>query len=196
MSSPPSPDITRLLHALAEGEEGAIDELLPLVLDDLRTMARRYLAKESPSATFEPTDLVHDFFLRLDKRRVLSFANRQHFFGTAAGMMRRILVDRARKRDRQRHGGGQRPEPLTHDPGGNRTADPAVILAVHQALERLEANDPRATKVVELRWFLGMTVEETAAALERSPATVKRDWEFAQLWLQEQLGSLSSRNGG
>lgn len=192
MSSPPNQDITYLLHALSEGEEGALDELLPLVLDDLRAMARRYMAREPVSATFAPTDLVQDVFLRLDKRRQLNFANRRHFFGSAACMMRRILVDRARRKDRQRHGGGHRPEPLSQEPKGDRTADPAVVLAVHQALERLEAKDPRAAKVVELRFFLGMTVDEAASGLERSPATVKRDWDFARLWLQDQLGSLAS----
>ena len=193
MSDPPSPVVTRLLRAYSEGEEGALDELLPLVLDDLRAMARRLVAREAKSATLEPTDLVQDFFIKLDKRRVVNFSNRRHFFGTASEMMRRILVDRARRRHGKRRGGGQRPESLDHDPdSAEASAEPEVILAVHQALERLAVQDTRAAKVVEMRFFLGMTVAETAVVLERSEATVKRDWDFSRLWLHDQLRSFPS----
>ena len=188
-----SPRVTGLLLAWTDGDSGALDELMPLVCDELRQMARRYVGREG-SHTFQATELVQEFFLRLKGRRTVNFGNRKHFFGFAGQTMRLILVDRARRQNRKKRGSGEAPVGLGREVEQLPSTGPKLeILALHEVLDRLEAIDSRAAEVVKLRYFVGMTVPETASALEISQATVKRDWEFARLWLFRELRD-GSRN--
>ncbi len=188
MSKQLPPRITRLLIAWSDGDPDALAELMPLVCDELRQMARRSMAGENAGHTMQPTDLVQEFFLRVQGRRTVSWQNRAHFFGFAGQTIRRILVDHARRRQRQKRGSGEAPVSLGPELEGLPARERSFeILAVHEALDRLEAIDQRAAEVVKLRFFVGMKVQEAAAALEISPATVKRDWEFARLWLYREL---------
>ncbi len=192
MSDELSPQITTLLLAWSDGDPDALAELMPLVCDELRRMARRYCDQESAGHILQPTALVNEFFLRVQGRRKVSWKNRKHFFGFAAQTMRLILVDQARLLNRKKRGSGEAPVALGDEleqiagfaPSPEKNAE---ILALHELLDRLEAKDERAADVVKLRFFLGMTVKETGAALDISPATVKRDWEFAKLWLYREL---------
>jgi RNA polymerase sigma factor (TIGR02999 family) len=181
-----SPRVTRLLLSWSDGDREALDELVPLVLDDLRKIARRYLRRDQARRVFQTTALVDEFFVRILKRRSVSWKNHRHFFGVAADTMFRILVDQARRRNRLK-----REEPVALDRADLEliaAAGPDVdVVALHEALERLEARDPRAAEVVKLRFVVGLSVKETGDVLGIAPATVKRDWEFAQLWLYQQL---------
>ena len=182
MDAPGPDEVTRLLEELSNGKTGALEELLPLVQAELRRQAARYLRRERPNHTLQPTALVHEAFLRLIEQRDVRWQNRAHFFGIAAQAMRRILVDHARTHGRAKRGGGA---PMV-------TLDEAVVaaeersidlLALDQALERLAVEDPRQAKVVELRFFGGLSVEETALVMDISPATIKREWTMAKAWL-------------
>ncbi|MEM7587076.1 MAG: ECF-type sigma factor [Acidobacteriota bacterium] len=188
-----SPRVTGLLLAWSDGDVDALSDLMPLVCDELRQMARRSLGRENSQHTLQPTALVHEFFLRIQGRRTVTWKNRKHFFGWAAQQMRLILVDHARRQGRKKRGSGETPislgddgEPvgLSQDGAG---LDPEQILDVHSVLDQLEAIDPRAAEVIKFRFFVGMTVEETAIALDVSAATVKRNWSFARLWLYRAL---------
>ena len=186
-------DLTRLLVAWSEGDPDASSELMSLVCNDLRAMARKCLARESVRHVLQPTALVNEFFLKVNKSRTVKWKNRAHFFGSAAQMMRQILVDFARHKKRLKRNQGEFPLVLGHELAEMSSQAPPLppseeILALHQALERLESKDRRMAEVVKLRYFVGMTVEETAAALEISKATVKREWQFARLWLFRELG--------
>jgi RNA polymerase sigma factor (TIGR02999 family) len=185
MTSPQASTVTRILAQLGAGDTSALDRLLPLVYDELRVIAASQLRREASGHTLDPTALVHEAFLRLVDQRE-GFRNRGHFFGVAAQAMRRILVDYARRRRAQKRDGGIRVT-LT-DAIGPETGAADQVIAVDDALARLEAMDPRLARVVELRFFAGLSVEETAAALDISPATVKRDWAAARAWLQRELG--------
>ena len=180
------PRVTGLLLAWADGDPKALRELMPLVCDELRQMARRYVNHADP--VLQPTALVNEFFLRVQGRRTVSWKNRAHFFGFAAQTMRLILVDHARLQHRKKRGSGEAPLSLEPEFEPTFKTEPTVeILAVHEVLDRLDIVDHRAAEVVKLRFFVGMSVSETAAALETSPATVKRDWKFARLWLFQEL---------
>jgi RNA polymerase sigma factor (TIGR02999 family) len=189
MDAPGPDDVTRLLEDLSNGKTGALEELLPLVQAELRRQAARYLRRERPNHTLQPTALVNEAFLRLIEQRDVRWQNRAHFFGIAAQAMRRILVDHARTHGRAKRGGGA---PMV-------SLDEAVVaveerstdlLALDQALDRLAVEDPRQAKVVELRFFGGLSVEETALVMDISPATIKREWTMAKAWLYSQLQSL------
>ncbi len=185
MTSPHASTVTRVLAELGGGDPTALERLLPLVYDELRVIAASQLRREAPGHTLEPTALVHEAFLRLVDQRE-GFRNRSHFYGVAAQAMRRILVDYARRRRALKRDGGVRitlPENI-----GTDTDAAEEVLAVDEALGRLEAMDPRLARVVELRFFAGLSVEETAGVLEISAATVKRDWAAARAWLQRELG--------
>lgn len=189
--------VTRLLMQWGDGNPEALHELMPLVGSDLRSMAQRYMSKESARHVLQPTALVNELFVRLHGRRTVDLKNRAHFFGFAAQTMRIILVDHARRRDRKKRGGGEAVEvPLSGlDIAAESWDGPDIeILALHQVLDRLEAIDPRTANVVKLRYFVGMSVEETSAALEISPATVKREWRFARLWLFRELQNTGARS--
>jgi RNA polymerase sigma factor (TIGR02999 family) len=177
---------TVLLRAWSEGDERALDRLIPLVEAELRRLARAYMRHERRAHTLQVTALVNEAFLRLTGARQLRWQDRAHFLGIAARLMRRVLVDHARARGyRKRGGGAQR---VTLDDALLVSSQPAVeLLALDRALEVLGAADPRKSRVIELRFFGGLSVEETAEVLHVSTDTVKRDWRLAKLWLLREL---------
>ena len=181
-------DVTELLLASQEGSPDALQRLLPVVYDELRKLAAAYLRSERSDHTLQTTALVHEAYLKLVDQRRTTWQNRAHFFGIAAQAMRRILVDHARRRGAVKRAGG-RAVTLDEQVAGE-TTDVETVLAVDQALDRLAALDPRQARVVELRYFAGMSIEETAAALEISAPTVKREWTLAKAWLQRELSSI------
>jgi RNA polymerase sigma factor (TIGR02999 family) len=180
---------TRLLEAAAAGEPRAAEELLPLVYEELHELARSHMAREPAGHTLQATALVHEAYLRLlgpGERAPARWSGRGHFFAAAARAMRRILVERARRQRRIRHGGELGRVELTESValGDEERFD---LLALDGALARLETLDARRAQVVMLRYFAGLSVEEAAAALDVSPATVKADWSFARAWLHREL---------
>ena len=185
-------NITHLLKEWSDGDQQALDELTPLVYEELRRQAARYLRKERPNHSLQATALINEAFLRLIDVTDVQWQNRAHFFAIAAKLMRRILVDHARKRDAEKRGGPQ--VFLTLDEGLAWATEPDVdLLAIDEALDRLAIIDEQQARVVELRFFSGLTVEETATALGISPKTVKRDWSVARAWLKREIGD---RTGG
>ncbi|HVK10760.1 MAG TPA: ECF-type sigma factor [Gemmataceae bacterium] len=178
-------DVTHLLEAAAAGDRRAAADLLPLVYDELRKLAAARMAAESPGHTLQPTALVHEAYLRLlgpaDGPR---WDNRGHFFAAAAEAMRRILVDAARRKRAALHGGGRRRVELPDEPGAPDAADDR-LLTLDAALTRLAAEDPAAARVVELRHFAGLSIEDAAVALGVSRATAYRHWTFARAWLKD-----------
>jgi RNA polymerase sigma factor (TIGR02999 family) len=181
-------DVTDLLRAWSGGDERALDVLLPVVYDELRRQAARYLRREPPGQTLQTTDLIHEAYLRLVDQRAPNWQNRAHFFGLAATLMRRILVDRARARRAVKRGGLD--VRVTLDNELAAVSGPEVdLIALDAALDRLSALDPQQGRVVELRYFSGLSVTETAEVLGVSPRTVKRDWSVAKAWLRQEIGS-------
>jgi RNA polymerase sigma factor (TIGR02999 family) len=173
------------------GRERA-SELLPLVYDELRQLARARMANESAPLTLQPTALVHEAYLRVAGNDAPKWDRKGHFFAAAAIAMRRILVERARHYQRLKHGGDQQRVSLDTGLGvGSDATDLTDVIAVDEALDRLEQIDPRKAQVVMLRYFAGLSVEETATALNLSPATVKNEWAFARVWLHRQLAARS-----
>ena len=175
-------DVTMLLNAWGDGKQDALDELMPLVYQELRKLARSYLRAERPEHTLQPTALVNEAYLRLVDQKNVRWQNRRHFFGIAAQLMRRILVDHARKRQSEKRGGGQTLIPFEDAKGVPAKA--RDLVALDDALNDFATIDPRSAKIVELRQFGGLSIDETAEVLEISPATVKRDWTVAKAWLR------------
>ncbi len=184
---PSSGELTRLLQAWREGDLEARDRLMPVVYEELRRRAKSYLKRKSGGDSLKPTDLVHEAYLRLCKQTVL-WKNREQFFGIASQLMRRILVDHARSKGAAKRGAGLRVT-LDSDLLASTAAD-NDILAIDSALEELGAIEPRLVELVELRFFGGLTIVETAEALGISLATANRDWAIAKAWLQRRLRSL------
>lgn len=183
----PSPGaVTELLRAWSDGDDGALARLTPLVETELRRLARGYMGRERRGHTLQPTALVNEAFLRLTDARQVRWQDRAHFLGISARLMRRVLVDHARARGfRKRGGGAQR---VTLDEGLIASPEPALdLVALDRALEILAAADVRKSRVIELRFFGGLSVEETAEVLHVSPQTIKRDWRLAKLWLLREL---------
>jgi RNA polymerase sigma-70 factor, ECF subfamily len=184
---PPPHDVTALLADWSRGDRDALTELLPLVYAELRHIAARQLGRERTGHTLQPTALVHEVYLRLVDQRRVAWQDRAHFFGVAAQIMRRILVDHAR-----RHTAAKRGDGVAHvalDDVLEETASAAVdILTLDHALGRLEAVDADLSRLVELRAFAGLTIEEAAHVLKVSPSTAKRDWRTAKAWLTRELG--------
>jgi RNA polymerase sigma factor (TIGR02999 family) len=178
--------VTRLLQQIDGGDPRASEELLPLVYQELRRLARARMARERPGLTLTPTALVHEAYLRLVGDQDLGWENRGHFFAAAAEAMRRILIERARHYARRRHGGGQQRISLAegHLPV---EAVPEEVLALDESIQRLGERDEEMAAVVRLRFFAGLTVPETAAALGVSPSTVDRQWTAARAWLQREM---------
>jgi len=179
--------IASLVEGARQGDEQALAALVPLVYDELRRLAASYLRRERPGQTLQATALVHDAYLRLLQDSQLSWQNRAHFFGIAARSMRQILIERARSRHAAKRGGHQ--VRVTFDPGlivAGR--EPLDFEALDDALTRLGALDPDLARVVEVRFFGGLSIEETAEAMGISPATVKRRWTLAKAWLARDLG--------
>ena len=183
--------VTRLLNEWQAGDSAALERLVPLVYAELRRMARRRMAHEGPGHTLQSTALVHEAFLRLAGQRQMSWQNRAQFFGIAAQLMRRILVDHARRRRRVKRGADAVHVSLDGVAAtpGERAPDPIDVLTLEDALRRLEAIDSRQMKIVELRYFAGLSIEETSETLGLSPATVKREWAMARAWLSRQMKS-------
>jgi RNA polymerase sigma factor (TIGR02999 family) len=182
-----SENITHLLKEWSDGDQQALDKLTPLVYEELRQQAARYLRKERPGHSLQATALINEAYLRLIDVKDVQWQNRAHFFAIAANLMRRILVDHARRRDAEKRGGSQ--VLLTLDDTFAAAEQPDVdLLAIDEALNKLAMIDEQQARVVELRFFSGLTVEETAAALDVSPKTVKRDWSVARAWLRREIG--------
>jgi RNA polymerase sigma-70 factor (ECF subfamily) len=181
-----SVQVTELLQAWGAGDEAALHQLVPLVESELRRLAGAYMARERIGHTLQPTALVNEAFLRLVDAQDIRWQGRAHFFGIAARLMRRVLVDHARARGFQKRGGGAHAVPLESAVLVSHAPDIA-LLDLDQALEGLAEIDDRKARVVEMRFFGGMTVEETADALSVSVDTVKRDWRLAKLWLLDAL---------
>jgi len=182
-----SHDVTQLLQAWSVGEPDALAKLTPLVYQELRRLAQRYMAQERPGQTLQATALVHEAYLRLVGVKKLNWQNRAQFFGVSAQFMRRILVDRARSRRSLKRGGDA--QPVSFDEALVLSPEPGQdLVALDDALKTLATMDPRRSRVVELRFFGGLTVEETAEVLHVSPETVMHDWKLAKAWLLRELG--------
>lgn len=187
MAALPEPrEVTALLRDWSGGDRQALERLMPLVYGELRRLAASYLRRERPDHTLQPTALVNEAYLRLVDQRSVSWANRAHFFGIAAQLMRRILVDHARRRQAAKRAAAYR---VTATPAVSPSGDRAPeLLALDGALSDLEKLDARQARIVELRFFAGLTVEETAEVTGVSPATVKREWRTARAWLRREIG--------
>ena len=179
-------DVTRLLNRLQQGDRKAESLLIPLVYDELRRLASAYMRRERPGHTLQSTALVHEAYIKLSDQKNVSWQNRAHFFAVAAQLMRRILVDHARARLARKR--GSRPDLIPVDEAFAFTPERSNdLLALDEALNRLGEKDPRTLQVVELRFFGGLTVEQTAEAMGISARTVKREWNFGRAWLRAEL---------
>jgi RNA polymerase sigma factor (TIGR02999 family) len=179
--------ITALLQEWRRGDRAALDRLTPLVYDELRALARRHLRGERHRLTLQPTALVHEAYLRLVGGGGVAWEDRAHFFGVASRLMRQVLVDHARARRAKKRGGEATFVDLT---GAEPSSSPdrVDVLALHEALDRLAVLDAASERIVEMRYFGGLTIEETAEVLATSPATVKRDWNASRAWLLREMG--------
>jgi RNA polymerase sigma factor (TIGR02999 family) len=184
-------DVTQLLNAWGKGNQDALDELMPIVYQELRKLARSYLRSEREEHTLQPTALVNEAYLRLVDQKNVRWQSRGHFFGIASQLMRRILVDHARKRQAEKRGGGEAPVPF--DEARGIPSQDRDLVALDDALSDFARLDPRSAKIVELRQFGGLSIDETADVLEISPATVKREWTAAKAWLRR--ATLRGRGG-
>jgi RNA polymerase sigma factor (TIGR02999 family) len=180
-------ELTQLLLSWSEGDSEALDKLMPIVYDELRRLASNYLRREHPGHTLQPTALVNEAYLRLVDQRQVRWQNRAQFLGVAAQLMRRILVDHARQRDAAKRGGADRQGLSLTDADCIAGKPEADFLAVHDALNELAVIDPQQSRIVELRFFGGLSIEETAEVLSVGHATVERDWKLARAWLRRKL---------
>jgi len=201
MTSPRSENVTALLLAWGQGDRAALDRLVPAVYGELRRQAARYLRREQHGHTLQPTAIVHEAYLRLVDQESVRWDSRAHFFGAAARLMRQILVDHARARQAAKRGGAARQLTLGDAAGVASSEGPSSeaavdVLELHEALNRLAEFDAQMGAVVELRYFGGLTIEETAAVLGVSPATVKREWSAARAWLKRELECGPERGRG
>jgi RNA polymerase sigma factor (TIGR02999 family) len=186
-------DITALLNDSCRGDDAALAELLPLVYDELRALAGRHMQSERGDHTLQPTALAHEAYMRLIGQREVDWRGRAQFFALAAQAMRRILVDHARRHAADKRGGNFQRIDLDDVDKGTLDREACSVLQIHSALDRFSAIDAQAGRVVELRFFGGLTVEETAEILDISPRTVKRDWRAARAWLARELASEATR---
>jgi RNA polymerase sigma-70 factor, ECF subfamily len=185
--APPQEAVTRLLVEWQNGSQAALDRLVPLVYAELRAIAGRYLSRESQGHTLQSTALVHEAYLKLVGQRSVQWQNRSHFFGIAAQMMRRILVDHARHEHRAKRGGDAPKLSLDDAMAVAEPESEVDLLALDDALTSLSEIDPRGARIVELRFFSGLTIDETAEVLALSTGTVKRDWSTARAWLYREM---------
>jgi RNA polymerase sigma-70 factor, ECF subfamily len=185
-----APEVTRVLEAWKQGDDRALEQLLPMVYQELRQIAGRQLRRERPGHTLQPTALVNEAYLKLRHLRSIRWHDRAHFYAFASRIMRRILVDHARSRLAAKRGAGAVQVDWIQglQAGGADALGPATLIDLDRALDRLAADRPRLARLVEVRFFGGLTVEEAAVLLECSPRTVKRDWVFARAWLLRELG--------
>jgi RNA polymerase sigma factor (TIGR02999 family) len=180
-------DITRLLREWSDGDRDALDQLLPLVYDELHRQASRYRRRERPDHTLQTTAIIHEAYLKLIDQRNVRWQSRTHFFAIASMAMRRVLVNYAKSRQREKRGGADWKVPLDDAQVTTVTEDSGEIIALDEALSRLAALDEQQARVVELRYFSGLSLEETAEVLKVSRATVARDWKMAKAWLYHEL---------
>lgn len=187
MATPPTHEVTQLLVAWSDGDEAALERLMPLVYGELRRLARQYIRRERPGHTLQTTALINEAYLRLVDWKSVRWQNRSHFFAVSAQMMRRILVDFARSRPLPKRDGGARR--VTLDEAGRiaQAADDPDLLALDDALHRLAALDERKSRIVELKFFGGLSAEETAQVIGVAPVTVMREWGKAKAWLYREL---------
>jgi RNA polymerase sigma factor (TIGR02999 family) len=194
MSAPSSSEITQLLHAWRRGDELALQQLTEIVYHELHRMAQRYMSREKDGHTLQTTALIGEVYVRLIKANEVEWHDRAHFFAVCAQLMRRILTDFARSHGYQKRGAGAPHIPL--DEAMVISAEPTIdLVALEQALTRLGETDMRKSKVVELRFFGGLTIEQTAEVLQISPETVMRDWSVARAWLLRELDGSTGRSG-
>jgi RNA polymerase sigma factor (TIGR02999 family) len=184
---PRPPSMTQLLHEWSAGRRDAFDQLFPLVYDELRRLAAQHLRRERRPSPLQTTALVHEAYLKLVQQDDIRCDSRAHFFGIAARVMRCLLVDQARAQAAAKRGGGATPETLEVVPGVALPLD-VDLIALDEALKQLAATDARQSELVELRFFGGLTIDETAEVLRISPATVTREWTMARAWLYARLG--------
>jgi RNA polymerase sigma factor (TIGR02999 family) len=181
-------DITQLLLAWNKGDQAALDNLIPIVYDELRRLAQQHMRFEAPEHTLQATGLVSEVYLRLVHQKRVDWQNRAHFFGAAAQIIRRVLVDHARTRRRLKRGGSAVKVSLFDDIGATDGVNLDVVALEH-ALSELAKLDPQQERIIELRFFAGLSIEDTAEALSISPATVKREWTTARAWLYREMTS-------
>jgi RNA polymerase sigma factor (TIGR02999 family) len=186
MSTASQRDITQLLLDWSKGDQKSLDTLLPVVYQELRRLAQHYLKQERSDHTLQATALVHEAYLKLIDTNDVQWQNRAHFFGVAAQVMRHILVDMARQRRAHKRGGGHK-LPLDEALSVPGEPEDLNLLALDEALDKLAESDPQQSKIIELRYFGGLSVEETAEALGISPTTVKREWRVARAWLYQEI---------
>jgi RNA polymerase sigma-70 factor, ECF subfamily len=191
MAAPSTQQVTKLLQAWGQGQDAALDELLPVVHQELRRLARRYMFGERVGHTLQTTALVNEAYLRLVNARQVNWQNRAHFFALSAQLMRRILVDSARARRDQKRGGGNPKVTLDEGLVGPQQKGEDLV-ALDDALKTFAQVDPRKSRVVELRFFGGLSVEETAEVLKVHPNTVLRDWRLAKMWLKREMSQEES----
>jgi RNA polymerase sigma-70 factor (ECF subfamily) len=192
---PDTAKITDLLLTVSKGGRDALDQLVPVVYDHLRRIAGAQLRREIPGHSLQPTALVHEAYLRLVDQRQVHWRNRAHFFGVAASLMRRILVDHARARLAGKRGGGFERVTLHGDEAATAESPPGIdVLALHESLSRMAAFNPRQERIVELRYFGGLTIEEAAEVIGISEATLVREWTIAKAWLRADLSDSRPEN--
>jgi len=184
--TPLSYEVTTLLKDWSAGDQSALDKLMPLVYDELRRLAHQHMRREKPGHTLQTSALVNEAYVRLVDQREIQWEGRAHFFGIAARLMRQILVDRARRRNFAKRGGGAIQVSL-NEAMTVAQEQSANVIALDDALKNLEKKDQRKSRIVELRFFSGMSIEETAAVLKISPGTVMREWTFARAWLRNEM---------
>jgi RNA polymerase sigma-70 factor (ECF subfamily) len=182
-----APDVTEMLKEWSDGNTRVLDNLMPLVYEELRRQASRFLRKERAGHTLQTTALIHEAYLKLIDQKNVEWQNRAHFFAIASTAMRRILVDYARERHREKRGGAGGNLPLDEALQISSKEKPIDLVALDEALTRLAGFDPRQARIVELRYFSGLDTDETAAVLGVSNATVRRDWSFAKAWLRQEI---------
>ncbi|QJW94925.1 ECF-type sigma factor [Frigoriglobus tundricola] len=187
-------DITRVLKAVEQGDSGAVEQFWALVYEELRRLASAQLAREQPGQTLDVTALVHEAYLRLAVDQEHPFDNRRHFFAAAARAMRRILVDAARRKGRDKRGGGRCREFPDLD-ALHASGTPEEVLALHEALDRFAAVDPVLARLVELRFFVGLTLSQAAGCLDISPSTADRGWRYARAWLYADMTGAGGTDG-
>jgi RNA polymerase sigma factor (TIGR02999 family) len=183
--------ITELLIAWSDGRREALDDLMPMIYEDLRRLAAAYMRREPVGHALQPTALVNEAYLRLVDQRRVKWRNRAHFFGVAAGMMRRILVDQARRRRAERRGRDWERVTLTGVDLAAHEPNQIDVLSLHESLEKLTGFDPQQARIVELRYFAGLTIDEAAEVVGVSAATVEREWTIAKAWLRANLSAPS-----
>ena len=195
LTQPPANDVTQLLKRFSNGDQEALAELIPQIYDELRRLASSYLRSERVDHTLQTTALVHEAYLRLVDQRQVEWSNRNHFFGVAAQMMRRILVDHARKHVSLKRGGSFARISLEQAAVFSRER-PRELIAVDELLTRLASLDPQGSRIVELRFFAGLSLEETAEVTGLSTATVRREWSAVKAWLTREIRKLGNNSPG